>query len=603
MVIVTFLRPGGAAVGYGLAIQRVRRFANRSSAISLAGALLFLVGASSGPCAWAGDPRAFLALSVNGIDCGTVIAVVRSADVLLPLDDLKKAGLSLSAAKTETIGGDSFVSLASLAPDFHYDFDQRSLSIKVTASATSFKSTDMDLALGAPPDLEFKSDPAGFLNYSLTTTNFNSLSGFFEGGVTVDHLLFYSGLTLQMSNLVRGLTNVVWDDRVNLRRLTLGDIALNAPVLGGGPFIGGLTLQKNFSLNPYFIQFPTQNISGSVTSPSTAYVYRNGVLINELQLAPGQFNLQQIPGLSGVSNTQVVIRNAFGGSQTINAPFYVGATLLEPGLNSYQYSIGELRDNLSTSSWNYGPLAFSASHSVGITSWFTPGYRLEGTKDLISGGPQVTAGSWFGVAQMALAASHDRQHGSGAAASLLYQYLSPRFGVDTQLQWMSPHYSNLSLQSQFNRPIVQTNSSLSYTLGKASLGLQHIYARSRDAQADTSGASTLHQLLASLSVAIGERVNLSVTLGHALPGNQLPANQAFVALSYYLGNDTSATMSYAHEQAESTAIGSLQRNLPFGPGYGYMVQAQGGSSSSPQQVAILQYQTDKNYISKVTTIT
>lgn len=554
---------------------------------------MFLAVVISGREAWAADQRAFLALSVNSIDCGTVMAVVRPRDVLLPLDDLKKAGLNLSSAKRETIGSEIFVSLASLAPDFRYQFDQKSLSISVTASAGSFKPNNIDIAHGAPPDMEFRSDPAGFMNYSVTTANFNSVSGFFEGGATVDHLLFYSGLLFDMSNLVRGLTNMVWDDRVDLRRLTLGDIALNAPVLGGGPFMGGLTLQKDFSLNPYFVQFPTQNISGSVTSPSTAYVYRNGVLIKQVQLAPGQFNLQQIPGLSGVSDTQVVIRNAFGGSQVINAPFYVGATLLRPGLSSYQYSIGELRNNPGTSSWAYGPLALSASHSIGVTSWLTPGYRLEATSDLISGGPQVTVGSSLGVAQLALAASEDGQKGgNGAAASFLYQYISPRFGLDTQLQWMSPHYSNLGLLPSINRPIIQTNSSISYSLGTASFGLQHIYERSRNTEAV---GSTLHQLLASFSVALGERGNLSVTLGRALPGNQLPANQAFVGLSYYLGNVTTATVSYAHEQSASTAIGSLQKSLPFGPGYGYLLQAEGGSSGTSQQAAILQYQTDKGY--------
>lgn len=219
---------------------------------------------------------------------------------------------------------------------------------------------------------------------------------------------------------------------------------------------------------------------------------------------------------------------------------------------------------------------------------------MEGTRDLLSGGPQVTVGSSFGVAQVALAASKDRQQGNGAAASFFYQYLSPGFGADTQLQWMSPHYSNLSLPTRFNRPIVQSNSSVSYTLGKASFGLQHIYARSRNAET-TDGGTILHQILATLSVVLGERANLSVSLGHSLPGNQLPANQAFFALSYYLGNETSATLSYAHEQAQSTTIGSLQRSLPFGPGYGYMLQAAGGSSGSPQQAAILQYQTDHNY--------
>jgi outer membrane usher protein len=297
--------------------------------------------------------------------------------------------------------------------------------------------------------------------------------------------------------------------------------------------------------------------------------------------------------LSGVSNTEVVVKNAFGGSQVINAPFYVGATLLQPGLNSYQYSIGPMRNNLSTSSWQYGPLALSAGHSIGVTSWFTPGYRLEATRDLISGGPQFTVGSSFGAAQLALAASEDRrQGGNGAAASFLYQYISPQFGVDSQLQWMSPHYSNLTQSSSINRPIIQANSSINYSLGKVSFGLQHVYSRSRDAK---TGGSTLHQILASMFLTLSERVNLSVTLGHELPGNQLSANEAFVGLSYYLGNTTTAMASYAHERSESSAVGSLQKGLPYGPGYGYLLQARGGSGGSPQQAALLQYQTEKGY--------
>jgi outer membrane usher protein len=541
----------------------------------------------------AADQRAFLNFTVNGIACGIVVAIVRPSDVLLQPRDLEKAGLNLDKVRRITIGKETFVSLAALAPAFAYKFNQRTLAIAVTASASSFNPTSLDLTAGAPKDMVFQSNPAGFLNYSVTTSNFDSLSGFFEGGVSLDQLLFYSGLVLDnTSDLIRGLTNVTWDDRKDMRRLTLGDIALNAPVLGGGPFIGGLTLQKNFSLDPYFIHFPTQSISGSVTSPSTAYVYRNGVLIRQVRLAPGQFNLSQIPGLSGVSNTQVVIRNAFGGSQVINAPFYAGATLLRPGLSSYQYSVGELRNNVGTTSWEYGPLALSANHDLGLTSWFTPGYRLEATGELISGGPEFTIGLPFGIAQLALAASADSHQGSGAAASFFYQYISPGIGADMQFQWMSPHYANLSLPPTLDRPIIQENSSISYNYGKLALGLQHIYSRERDA---TGGDSVLHQILATLFFTLSERLSLSVTLGHALPGNELPANEAFVGLSYYLGNTTTAMVSYTHQQSESSAVGSLQKGLPYGPGYGYLLQAQGGSNGSQQQAAMFQYQTNKGY--------
>lgn len=545
--------------------------------------------------AWADDQRAFLDLSVNSINCGTVVAIVRSSDLLLETDDLRKAGLTLSAAKTETIGGRTYISLASLAPAFRYSFDKSNLSVTVTASAASFKQTDLDVALRPPAGMVFASDPAGFLNYSVTTGNFDSVSGFFESGLTLDHWLLYSGLSLvDNSTLYRGLSDVIYDDPDNMRRLTIGDAALNAPILGGGPFIGGLTLQKNFSLDPYFIQFPTQSISGSVTSPSTAYIYRNGVLIRQIQLPPGQFNLQQIPGLSGVSNTQVVLQNAFGGTQVINSPYYIGTSLLVPGLNDYQYSIGELRNNIGNSSWQYGPFAVSLDDNVGVTSWLTPGFRLEATNDLLSAGPQVTVGGWFGMTQVAVSGSRDPdQGGDGAAASFVYQYLTPKLSFSSQVQWMSPHYANLSQLPALNRPIIQENSSVNYGVGKISLGLQHIYSRERNSSNDEV---TLHQILATMFFTIKRRITLSASVGQSLPGNQLPANQAYIGLNYYLGKETTASVAYDHQEAQSSFVGTLQKGLPFGPGYGYLLQAQEGGAGSSQQTAILQYQNDHAFL-------
>ncbi len=202
--------------------RRLRAFFGLAPSI-LARLLALLVVALPGSKVWAADQRALLALSVNGIDCGTVLAVVRLSDVLLPVDDLTRAGLNLSSAKRETIGNTSFVSLAALAPAFSYVFDQKKLSVAVTASAASFKPTSVDLANGGPSDMVFRSDPAAFFNYSATTSNLDSVSGFFEGGITVDHLLFYSGLLLvDTSSLVRGLTNITWDDPTNLRRFIVG---------------------------------------------------------------------------------------------------------------------------------------------------------------------------------------------------------------------------------------------------------------------------------------------------------------------------------------------------------------------------------------------
>ena len=246
---------------------------------------------------------------------------------------------------------------------------------------------------------------------------------------------------------------------------------------------------------------------------------------------------------------------------------------------------------MGNSSWRYGPLALSANHSIGITSWLTPGYRLEATESSVSGGPQVTLGFPFGQAQF-VAAGSDDQGQSGAAASFLYQYISPQFGADSEVQWMSPHYSNLSESPAMDRPIVQTNSSATYAFKTVSIGLQHIYAQDRN---NDGGQSVFNQISTSMLWAITQRLNLSVTLAHSLPNNQIPANEAFVALSYALNDSTTATVSYTDQQSQSSAVGSLQRNLPYGPGYGYLLQAQGGQNGQQQEAALLQYQTDKGY--------
>ena len=554
--------------------------------------------AASQPCVCGAEAKsraqhAIFTLNLNGIDSGEVEIVIEPKDVLIRAQDLAKTRLRWTRGKTRTIDGGNFISLRSLAPDIVYKLDEKNLTLSLTATPGLFHPTDLNLFVGAPEDMVFRSSPSGFFNYSVTDTYPTTVRGFFEGGLEFDRFLLYSGLLLNSEPLVRGLTNLTWDDPANLRRLILGDSLATPAVLGGSAFIGGLNFQKDFSLNPYFIQFPTQSISGAVTAPSTAYVYRNGLLIDQVQLAPGNFNLAQIPGVAGVSDSQVVIRDAFGGSQAINAPYYVSTQLLSPGLSSYQYSAGFLRNNLSTASWEYGPLALSIHHFIGITPWLTPGFRLEATAELISAGPELVLGFPIGEFDLALAAS--RQSGAGgAAASVSYQYLTPEFSIGTQTQWMAPHYSTLSLTPDQNRPTILSSSSASYNFSRVTIGLQHVYSQFRTSM---PGESTLNQLRLSFYWRLKKHLILSATVARALPGNQMnSANQAFFGITYIFNKDTVGSVSYAHDQGLDSAVGSLQKGLPIGPGYGYLLQAQGGSSGAPlQQAAMVQYQNDYGY--------
>jgi outer membrane usher protein len=532
--------------------------------------------------------RAILSLIVNDAQHGQITVIVKDQDVLVRVADLTKAGLrSFTGSRTE-IDGVSMVSLASLEPRITFTLDEKELSVSIVANTGSLADNDIDLALAKPADLEYRSDTSGFVNYSASETDFQSWSGFFEGGISYKGGLFYSGLLLSGTKVTRGLTNYTYDDRPDLRRYTLGDTFAGGGTLGSPTLIGGISISKNFSLDPYFIRYPTQQVSGVLTTPSTIEVFRNGLLISREQVAPGQFHLNNIPGQIGQGNTDVVIRDAFGNSQQISSPYYLSPQLLEKGLNDYSYGIGFQRSNLADS-WQYDKPAFTAFHRIGLSNWLTVGGRLEASQDLVSGGPSMSLGLGVGEIDSAFAMSKSRG-GDGAAGSIAYQYTTPRgLGGGASLQWMSANYSTLELLSTVDRPIIQGVASFSTSLKfHSTLITQYSYERFRDTVTPTQ-----HQISATLNTQIGSALTLRMTATAALPGSSNgTANQLSIGLSYYFGHRTTGTLSASHTgdhlSASNQGTVALQKSLPAGNGYGFLVQATEGQQA--EQAGIFQYQ-------------
>jgi len=124
--------------------------------------------------------RAILTLEVNGVDHNDVLALVIKNDVMVKRSDLEAAGLSSFSGKEKTISGARYVSLASLAPGITYKFDEKNLIISLMAEPKYLGLRQLNLSFAEPPDLEYRSDLSGFLNYSFNFTDFASWDGFFE---------------------------------------------------------------------------------------------------------------------------------------------------------------------------------------------------------------------------------------------------------------------------------------------------------------------------------------------------------------------------------------------------------------------------------------
>lgn len=531
------------------------------------------------------DERAYLSFNVNAMSMGEVLAVIRKDDVLVPLADLKRSGIEKITVGSQAIGGQPYVSLRSLAPGITYVFDNRDLSLTLTADAAYFGATVVNVGGGnRPPDITYGRNASAFLNYAFDWQNFRGVSEFSELGISSHGNLYYSGFTIDPGGkFVRGLTNATFDNPALMKRWVVGDTFADGGELGGSTFLAGISVSRNFSLNPYFIRYPGIGISGATLTPSTAQVYVNGHLVSVQQLPPGSFNITNIPVVAGGGNTQVVVRDAFGRTQTLSNSYYFATTVLQRGLNEYSYNLGSRRTDLQTAGAHYGRAVFVGRNRVGVTDWFTGGGRLEAGPGLVSFGP--TASVRLGAGQLGFNAGFSSASGSraGSAAELDYSYQSRRVSYGARLASIGSNYATATLAPSDDRATSLASAFAGFEVGpRASLTLNYSMGHMR------SGSRQQNLTLAG-AVRLSDRFDLVATADnvHISPG--YAANQFFVALNYQLGRHTLAAVS---EQGGTGGGGtgiSMQENLPVGAGTGYRFQH--GTGSQIHDDDLFQYQT------------
>ena len=496
------------------------RLSRRSLIAARSIAVAMLVTAAMGSLsAAAGDQIAVFTLSVNEVLKGDVLAVVRANDVLIAEDDLAHSGVSGLGGKREKIKNRSFVSLASLAPDVKYEFDPKTVVLKIVVQAKHLGTESYDLRrVAAPAGLVYSHDTSFFLNYNISTADFktSSLNSFNEAGLSMfGNSLLDSTFTVNSTGQITlGSTSLTIDDLADLRRMTLGDVGvLGSDPFSGGGLIGGVTLSKTYSLDPYYIQTAGQNLRAEVTSPSTVQVYVNGRRVFNQDLPPGIFTLQNVPYVSGAGNTEVVIRDAFGREEDFAEPYYYSPALLQPGLNTYNLSLGA--EKLGTFDYN-GPWVFSANDTFGFTNWLSPSLRLEGEQNgLLSAGLGLNIGIPWGSltvtgavsdapvpaaaaarptptpaspgAQPTVTASSIAPSGTGGGRVMgygglvTYGYGRAGWSIGGAVQLTSQHYSNLSLPPEADRSVlVASLGGKSYLTSRLSLSASLQETQDRD---------------------------------------------------------------------------------------------------------------------------
>lgn len=524
------------------------------------------------PPASAGATAAFLEPVLDGVRGPPALARVEAdGDVWMAVEGLAALGLRLPPGARRQVDGRELVSLRSLAPALSFALDEAALEVRLTADRTLLARAGLDLAAARRPrDLRVETVPAAFASYAVQGDTRRAVTGTLETGVSWrSDLLLSSASRLPDGTVVRGLSTYTHEDLGRLLRLSVGDVVTGGRPLGGSPVLAGVGIARDPALDPYLVTAALPRVSAFASTPSTIEVWVNGALARTVPVAPGTYDLSNLPVTTGQNQVQVLVRDAFGRTQALDASGYQAAGLLAPGLHTYSWNVGAQRHRFGEASADYRSLVLMGDHRLGWSDALTVGARLEATRRLASGGLEVVAGTILGELQLDAAASAGERPGAAAVAG--WRYALPRGALGLDAAWSSTGYRNTTTAGAADPQRWRAGANGSLWVGRG-LSLQLLaYAAER--------AVTGRRLEADLSAFVSLPRGVQLRLGAGLSAHDGRVDPSAL-VSLVLAPDPRWTVdatSTVADRVHASGFG-VQRPLPIGEGYGYRARVEGSDA-------------------------
>ncbi len=531
--------------------------------------------------------RAILQLEVNGTTVDDVIVLTVPGDVFVPWEALNRGGVVRISSPLVRIGAIDYVALSSSQPRLKYSIDQSNLTLDIVAPPAALAETTLDVSDHAPTGAWYSEETSAYLTYAPSLIDLNQFRAFAEAGLNSGAMRAMSNGSYDEANgPVRLLSQITVSDRENVRELVIGDSFVATGALGGGATVGGVTLQRNFALDPYLVRVPRLGYQGTVMAPSTVDVYVNNVLVRRVPVAPGQFNLQGVAPLSGAGNVRYVINDPLSRQSDVAFEYYATSTVLRPGLSEYAGSAGFVRQKYGQASFDYGAPVLLGRYRLGLTNSLTTGARAELLRHRASFGSELTLAGKVGELNCASAASVDDDGPvrRGSAGQMGYYYQARRVSLRAVAKYTSPYYATANLAPSDDRALSEYSASSGIAVGpRVSFSAQVGLAISRDLGPRASLSVTQNwqitnqislQLLGSRSDnRLGDtQYDAFLTLNLNLAGNHM------TSLSGHTGSTSSdATASVIKPIIGTTGIG-YQGSATIGPTRRYVAAVQAQNS-------------------------
>jgi len=535
-------------------------------------------GAEAAATAGRGLTPALLDITVNGQAGDEPAEFLRDRDgrIYIPAAFLRTWRIRAPATAPMRIEGELYYPAAAL-PALRLTVAEAAQSVAIEADPAAFEG--QSAALDEAETLAMTAPATGiYLNYDVFADHYRgetNLNGAFDlgaftsaGAATASFIASAGGGRPHVTRL-----ETTWTiDRPNqMTSIRIGD-SISAAGPGAAPVrFAGIQYARNFAVRPGYITMPLPGVSGSAAVPSVVDVYVNSALQGQQQVAPGPFELRNVPVPSGGGQVQLVVRDLLGREIVSEQNYYASTQLLRAGLHDFSYEAGFLREAFGRRSNQYGSFFASATHRFGFSDRVTGEAIAQVSKDTQMAGAAVTAIA-FDLAQVggSVAVSHSRDKmGFRAAAS--FERHSRGFSVGLLAEHASAHYAAVGFAADQPPPRYTVQAFADMPLRHGGIGINFLYRSLRGREDETlAGIFGSWQLNSTMALQLYAR--------HSIVGTRQTSFGAHLAVAF--GGRRSASVSVDREHGRNNAYLSYQNDPPPGPGGGFRVMARLGESNA-----------------------
>jgi outer membrane usher protein len=209
-------------------------------------------------------------------------------------------------------------------------------------------------------------------------------------------------------------------------RIAVGDVVSATDGFQSSTLAGGVSLTRNFNLQPYRRSSPAGEAAFELERDSRVEFVVNGQRVATQRLGPGRYRVRDFPFAVGSNDVQVRITDEVGRVETVRIPFVFDVAVLGVGEHDFGYALGVTAERHSAGRrYNHADQFFSAFHNLGVTDTVTLGINGQGTSEVAQGGLEARLATPIGGFRADLAGSRVVDGDRGLAARLQYRYEEP----------------------------------------------------------------------------------------------------------------------------------------------------------------------------------